>query len=435
MKQAKYDVVIIGSGLGGITAAALLTKAGFNTLVVERLPFVGGKCATLDYHGYKLNTGVMIVNETIFGTLCKEVGAEVEISFLESMFRFRIGGKDYDSPSSGLMKTMLGISSRDDAEAERVLRAFKRGIDWMEPSNSMSLYDWIKQYTDNPKILGILQFLAVFFASASHFELPAGEFFRMLKAGSQTRTTGFLPQGGGSLSNALVQAIKRRGGEVLTRCRALQIKVKDGVATGVVVRKDSEEIELTARVVVSNANPWQTVEMIGSSHLTSGYLRDVANIKPGVALTLSFTSDRPLLEGSSSLVLTESRRVISLSDFGAMCPEAVPKGKYLLGAYSFFTSSDAPYDINKEVELSLQDLRENIPDFDKYAQVLRINTYFGDWSITRNRGGQSLPIQTPIEGVYVVGDFAAPSGWYFAPGAAQSGRLVAEDITRRYGPA
>ncbi len=57
MKQVKYDVVVIGSGVGGTTSAALLAKAGYKTLVVEKLPFAGGRCATHDYHGYKLNTG------------------------------------------------------------------------------------------------------------------------------------------------------------------------------------------------------------------------------------------------------------------------------------------------------------------------------------------------------------------------------------------
>ncbi len=61
MKQMKYDIVVIGSGVGGLTTAALLSKAGYRTLIVEKLSFTGGRCATLDYHGYKLDTGVVLV--------------------------------------------------------------------------------------------------------------------------------------------------------------------------------------------------------------------------------------------------------------------------------------------------------------------------------------------------------------------------------------
>ena len=46
-----YDVVIIGAGMGGMAAAALLTHEGYKPLVVERLPFIGGRCSSFEYKG------------------------------------------------------------------------------------------------------------------------------------------------------------------------------------------------------------------------------------------------------------------------------------------------------------------------------------------------------------------------------------------------
>ena len=40
--SSPYDVVVIGAGLGGLTAAALLAQAGRKTLIVERNTSVGG---------------------------------------------------------------------------------------------------------------------------------------------------------------------------------------------------------------------------------------------------------------------------------------------------------------------------------------------------------------------------------------------------------
>ncbi len=436
MKQLEYDIVVIGSGLGGLTSAALLSKAGYKTLVVEKLPFAGGRCATLDYKGYKISTGLEMATEEVHGELCREVGAQFEIRVPQPIYKYRIKGEDYEAPvASKILTTMIEQAARDSSEKDRVMQALKRGLTWAEPSYSMSLYDWIKQYTDNPDMVGVFRFFVVMAAGINLSEIPAGEYFRMIKETGFIRTWGFLPEGGGSLSGALVRAIKGMGGEVWTHCPAQQIEVKNGAARGAIVRMDSEEIELTARVVISNAGPRQTVQLAGREHLSPGYLKDVEAVKSVPQFLIFVTSNRPLLEGSSILALTESRRLFGVFNYTNICPEVAPKGKHLLVGAIFPTSSEPPFDFNKEIELSLQDFRDNIPDFDKYAQILRINTYHGDWALMRTWAGYSLPVKTPVEGLYGVGDASAPLGWWGSPAAIKSGRLAVEDIIQRFKPA
>src|SRR5205823_13366294 len=43
---SKYDVIVIGAGHNGLTAAAYLGGAGLSTLVLERCDIVGGCCVT-----------------------------------------------------------------------------------------------------------------------------------------------------------------------------------------------------------------------------------------------------------------------------------------------------------------------------------------------------------------------------------------------------
>jgi phytoene dehydrogenase-like protein len=265
-------------------------------------------------------------------------------------------------------------------------------------------------------------------------EIPAGEYFRIMKETAFMKTAGFLPHGGGCLSEALVNAIEKMGGTVWTHCPAVQIKVKDDTTTGAVVKKDNEEYEINAQAVISNAGPRRTVGLVGKEYLSSGYIKEVEAVKSVPTLRILATSDRPLIEGPSLLVFPEARRLFLAWCSSNSCPDTVPEGKHVITAFSYLTSSQPPYNFKKEIELSLQDLRDNITDFDKYAEILRIDTFHGDWGEIGTHAGYNLSVKTPIEGLYLVGDVSGPLGWCGSPAAVKSARLAIEDAIQRYKP-
>ena len=57
MVDVKYDVVVIGGGMGGMCAGALAAKEGYRPLVVEKRPMIGGRFSTEEVDGFKLMTG------------------------------------------------------------------------------------------------------------------------------------------------------------------------------------------------------------------------------------------------------------------------------------------------------------------------------------------------------------------------------------------
>ena len=58
----RVDVVIVGAGLAGLTAAVDLTDAGLEVLVLERSHRVGGRVATDHAHGFTLDRGFQVLN-------------------------------------------------------------------------------------------------------------------------------------------------------------------------------------------------------------------------------------------------------------------------------------------------------------------------------------------------------------------------------------
>ena len=54
----KYDAIIIGAGLGGLTAGAKLSKEGKKVLIVEQHIIPGGCATTFDRRGFKFEVGL-----------------------------------------------------------------------------------------------------------------------------------------------------------------------------------------------------------------------------------------------------------------------------------------------------------------------------------------------------------------------------------------
>ena len=49
----KYDVIIIGAGIGGLTCGCYLAKAGLKVLIIEQHNKPGGYCTSFERKGYR----------------------------------------------------------------------------------------------------------------------------------------------------------------------------------------------------------------------------------------------------------------------------------------------------------------------------------------------------------------------------------------------
>ena len=120
MQQEKYDVVVIGSGMGGMAAAALLSHRGYKTLVVESKGRLGGRFSTVEYEGFKTPTGAIVIHtEGWVIKLLKEVGVNVEWRVSPSLY-YRIEGKDYEMPHTHRLGMLLDILDKIEIEKSKM---------------------------------------------------------------------------------------------------------------------------------------------------------------------------------------------------------------------------------------------------------------------------------------------------------------------------
>ncbi len=73
-----YDVVIVGGGIAGLTAAAYLSQAKHKVLLIEKEEKVGGLVSSFDYKGFKLDGGIRsIENSGIVMPMLRQLGIDV----------------------------------------------------------------------------------------------------------------------------------------------------------------------------------------------------------------------------------------------------------------------------------------------------------------------------------------------------------------------
>ncbi len=89
-----YDVIVIGSGIGGLTSAAYLAKQGKRVLVCEQHSRPGGYFSSFKRKGYTFDGGTQSLEDVgMFFPMLKQLGLEDKVRFAKS--RFAIASPDF----------------------------------------------------------------------------------------------------------------------------------------------------------------------------------------------------------------------------------------------------------------------------------------------------------------------------------------------------
>ncbi len=116
------------------------------------------------------------------------------------------------------------------------------------------------------------------------------------------------------------------------------------------------------------------------------------------------------------------------------CPGLAPPGRHWIESIGVPSSSLLPLRLEKEIELLIQDLRDNLPQFDREAEILLVSCFQRDWPLYHALPGSTLSQKTSVENLYNVGDGVPPSGFTGLVACAKGAQIVVEDIKLRFEP-
>ncbi|WP_179467954.1 phytoene desaturase family protein [Mycolicibacterium vinylchloridicum] len=433
MATTDFDVVVIGAGAGGLFTAARLAHSGFRTLVVERLDKVGGRASTDDIDGFKVNNGAIVIEVGgITEETCAEVGAPFDIREPKPPLLYRIGGKDVDVTGGG-WGLLLGKLTRQGAKLVKGIGAARS--DSGLPEDEISTAQWVAKYTKNEGVHGIFRNMCASIFAVGSEDLPARVFLTYFTRKSAFKRFGFHPEGTIGIWKGLAAAVERDGGQIWLSTAVTGIVSADGKVAGVEVLRDGEPITVNAPIVISDVGPAATLTLLGIDDVPADYRELVARgDRPTAMISVNFASTEPLIAAPGMLSFAKSRRLAYIANFTDLCPEMAPPGWHLYVGTSVPQPSIGDFDEAAETQLLLDDLRDTIDDFDSRAKVLNIAVTRDGWPPQRAVAGFDLPHETPIEGLWNVGDAVKEYANGGTTACAETAKLVADKIVASYRP-
>ena len=439
-----YDIVIIGSGLGGLTAGSLLSRKDFKTLVVESRSRIGGRFSTFEYEDFKLPTGAILIPDGWVIKLLEDMGIKTDNLRPITRVYYRIDGKSYEMPPEVGVPKVLDIIDkleRKDAEEKKrpmkpvelskIMRGYYKKLRGINQEDIITVRDWLLQFTENEKVHDAFDTLCTGLMMAHSWELPVSKFFLF-----QEMTKFYISADGNlSIAEELARIIKLNGA-VWTNSPVKKIIIKEGKATSVIIDKAGTQIEIKCRVVISNIGAKSTVNLAGKENFNYEYLEKMRiKLRPSPCLLVLIASDKPLcLEGIDDglEIIMGSRRIKTVIPISNICPELVPPGQHLIYTSAKSESTLHPMDIKYEMQQVKSDIKQFFPDFEKHGRILKMRAcgIINEWPEGRTWLGYGMQLETPIPNLFNVGDSCIAPGLIGTPGSVESGYRVADLVEK-----
>lgn len=455
--DGEFDVVIAGSGLGGLTAANILARNGWRVLLAEQHFQLGGLATCFRRKQHIFDVALHGFPIGMQKTLRKYWSREMAEHIIQ------VKSIRFDNPQFSLETTFTSEDFTnilvDKFCIERsVVDAFYHELSEMnfyDADNRVNRELFDKYFPGRNDVVRLLM-EPITYANGSTLDEPAITYGIVF---SNFMSKGCYTFSGGTdlMLEMMQQELEKNGATILTNAKIEKIKVNNGRVASAVINGR----EIKCRTVISNGNLLNTINnYVGSEHFSDGFREKVAEVRlntsssqvyigfrPDVKVDfigdLLFTSKHPVYDPEALLAADSTSRTYSVyypeirpgsNDFTVV---ASMNARYQdwagMGAAEYQHAKD------KLVENTLNALEEYIPDlrtkidYTEAATPLTFERYtlhgsgasFG----TKFEGLQvSMKLSDEVGGLFHTGSVGIiMSGWL---GAANYGVITANNADK-----
>ncbi|MFP8490230.1 phytoene desaturase [Gracilimonas sp. Q87] len=314
----KKNIIVIGSGFGGLGAASRLLSAGHDVTILEKRDKLGGRAYVYEKNGFKFDGGPTVITAPfMFDDIFEAAGKKREDYFelvpcdpFYRIFDHEGKGFDYNSDHDFILSEIEKRSPEDVKGYEEFIKTtkpiFEKGFVELADKPFLKFTDMLKVAPDLIKLKShqsVYKYVSQFIED--EFLRRAFSFHPLLVGGNPFDTTSIYSMihylerewgvhyamgGTGAIVNGLEKLIIEQGGKIHTETEVEEILVNDGKAVG--VRLKTGEI-LEADEVVSNADVAFTYKnLINPKHRKKYTDRKIEKTKYSMSLFVIYFGTR-----------------------------------------------------------------------------------------------------------------------------------------------
>ncbi|RUA30973.1 MAG: all-trans-retinol 13,14-reductase [Bacteroidetes bacterium] len=299
-----YDIVIIGSGLGGLKTAYILAKEGLNVCVLEQGKQFGGAIQNFKREGVVFDTGAHYVGALDEGQLLHrffdyfDFNSKIKVKRLDS--------NGFDKISFGDQTTSYAHAMGFDNFAEHLAEKFpteknailkytedikdmgkafplfnlrsELGVGDVGKYTKASLSDYISSLTPNKRLQNVLLGSNLLYTGE---EQKTPLYVHGLITNSYIQSAYRFVGGSGQLADFLIDSIRSFGGKVLNNKKVVKLEMKDSVVS--YAETDGGE-RFYAKNFISNVHPKPTFEMLPEHITKKVYFKRVSSIENTISV-------------------------------------------------------------------------------------------------------------------------------------------------------
>jgi all-trans-retinol 13,14-reductase len=477
-----YDTIIIGAGLGGLTAGAKLAKQGKKVFLIEQHDRPGGCATTFQRKDYTFEVGLHEMDgphaKDLKVRIFKDLGLDQKVTLLDVPEFYRFVNERYDvvvphNPEEA--QNMLISHFPEDEQGIKTyfhyLLNYRKVLPELTENPNKSVGEFLDEHITNEDLkLILLGNLGYFHDDPYTISL---NYYLVAQGSYYGGNASFVKGGSQKLSDALVEVIQENGGTVLLNHLVTEIVFENDLPVGIRYQnmkgKTKESAEAFAPEVIVNASTPALAKQLLPKEKGKALAENIEGIKIGASLlTVYFGFKKPLKEVGNRYystfvfdpsiktqrdIVTNNRsgfdtRGFTLVDYSQVDSALAPEGKsvgavccidYLcdweqLDRKSYLQKKD---EVAEAITARCEKLIPGFRDALEYVEVgtpltvkrYTLNPEGAVYGFAQNPGKTADYLKALPENVYVASAWGKFGGGF--SGAIFSGYMTAMDIIRK----